>query len=103
MTLKKYLIHCYFCGEYRITFADPERVAKIENGALIQEAFPPRYFDATYREILISSICSKCQLKVFKDPEDEEEPELVLFDAEEDTKEVDEVEDRIREMYEDAE
>ena len=103
MTLKKYQFFCYFCGKYKITFADPERLAKIENGALPQEAFPFRYFKLTYREILISNMCSKCQLEVFRDPEDEEEPELVLFDAEEGTKEVDEVENRIREMYENAE
>ena len=103
MTLNKYYFNCCFCGKTRITFADPERLDKYANGALTQEAFPPRYFDAIYREVLKTNICSNCQLNVFRDPEDEEEPKLVLFDAEDGTKEVDEVENRIREMYENAE
>ncbi len=103
MKLSKCEFVCPFCRKTRITFADANKLELRKSGAHIQEIFPPEYFDATYREILISNICSNCQLSVFRDPEDEEEPELVLFDAEDGTKEVNEVENRIREMYENAE
>src|SRR5574344_1948404 len=95
--LKRHEFTCPFCGGHRVTFITEEKQEELRNREkLIQEIFSPSIFDATYREIFVSKICSKCQISTFGgDPKDKP------FDVEENDK-TDELEARISTMYENA-
>ena len=95
---------CPFCGKDKVTFIDPDRYELWKNGAYIQEAFDQRYFDATYREIIKTNLCSECQAAVFRDPDApmDEQEEIVYWDAEPNTKAEEELERKLTEIYDNA-
>ena len=106
MTLQRYEFICPSCGQEKVTFVDPARLEARKAGLLIQQAFPPQYFDATYREIFITGFCSKCQAMIFADP-DEEEEQTEAFDVDAGKNEIkadtDNLEAKMKEIYEAAE
>lgn len=97
--LKPLEFRCPFCGHDRVTFITEEKfnelVAREKN---MQDIFNPEYFASTYREILISKLCSECQAETFMSPESKKNP----FDADIDA-DTTALEARISEMYENAE
>ena len=54
---------CTFCGEDHVVEVESKDYERWENGELAQNVFP--YLSPTEREQLISSICPKCQAKIF--------------------------------------
>lgn len=58
-----YTNKCPFCGKVTILPLEDLAVAKFENGALVQDAFPE--LSATEREVILSGICPECQEKIF--------------------------------------
>lgn len=98
MELIRYEFKCPFCGENEVTFISKDKLEEVRSREkLIQEIFPPHVFSATYREIFVSKICSKCQADTFNNPESLEKPFDVNID---DNKAVENLEARIAEMYE---
>ena len=66
INLRRHEFKCPFCGEERVTFIAEDKLNEIKSREkLMQEIFNPEYFDATYREIFISGICSECQSFTF--------------------------------------
>lgn len=57
---------CIYCGENGILELSNDGIAKYENGALIQEAFPD--IDIQMREQIISGIHPKCWNEMFGNP-----------------------------------
>jgi len=57
---------CIHCGENGILELSNDGIAKYENGALIQEAFPD--IDIQMREQIISGIHPKCWNEMFGNP-----------------------------------
>lgn len=95
--LKTHEFTCPFCNDARITFVSEEKENEIRaREKRMQEIFSPQFFDATYREIFISHICSNCQRGVFGGNEKD-----LTFDVNENEK-TDELEARIMDMYENA-
>ena len=62
---------CPFCGCSTVLNVSKIGFDKWTNGELVQKAFPT--MSATDREILISGICSECQIGVFGLDDEEEE------------------------------
>ena len=62
---------CPFCGCLTVLNVSKIGFDKWKNGELVQKAFPT--MSATDREILISGICSECQIGVFGLDDEEEE------------------------------
>ena len=62
---------CPFCGCLTTLNVSEIGFNKWMNGELVQKAFPS--LSATDREILISGICSECQIGVFGLDDEEEE------------------------------
>lgn len=93
--LKRHEFTCPFCNNPKVTFVTENKLREIRaREKTIQEILNPSIFDASYREIFVSKICSACQIGVFGgNPEDKP------FDVDEDAK-TDELEARISEMYE---
>ena len=98
MEFKRFEFTCPFCGKERVTFISPEKLREVQHrDKLMQEIFSPQFFDATYREIFISQICSDCQSTTFGSPKSKDG----YFDADIDENTVD-LESRIAEMYDNA-
>lgn len=95
---------CKFCGKDRVTFVDPNRYELWKNGALIQDAFPLPYFTTEYRDIVKLNLCTECYTAVCRDPDApiDEQEEIVYWDAEPDTKEAEELERKLTEIYDNA-
>ena len=55
---------CPFCGESHAVEVDFDGFEAWQNGELIQRALPE--LSPTEREQLISSLCPKCQAKMFE-------------------------------------
>lgn len=71
----KKLIHtkCPCCSETAQVYVDLEGYKKWKSGELVQNAFPEA--SPTFREFLITGMCSACQVQIFGDPaEDREDP-----------------------------
>jgi hypothetical protein len=97
MDLERFEFSCPFCGKEKVTFITSEKLDEIRRREkLIQEIFPPQFFDATYREIFVSKICSKCQIDIFGGNENDKP-----FDASANEK-TNDLESRISTMYDDA-
>lgn len=95
MNLERFEFSCPFCGEEKVTFITRKKLEEIRlREKLIQEIFPPQFFDAAYREIFVSKICSKCQINIFNGSEND-----TLFDVGVNEKTYD-LESRISTMYE---
>ena len=98
MNLKRIEFTCPFCSRDRVTFVTMDKLHEVQTrDKLMQEIFPPQFFDATYREIFISQICSECQGKTFGSPKSKDG----YFDVDVDEN-TSELEGRISEMYENA-
>lgn len=99
--LKPLTAECPFYKKVKTTFITPEKYGElIERTKLIQEVFPPEYFDSSYREFCKSGICSECWNTTFGGEEDFEPSESYeVLDGEN----TDELETKIRKMYEAAE
>lgn len=95
--LKRHEFTCPFCNGNQVTFITDEKLEEVrKREKLIQEIFSPASFDATYREIFVSKICSACQLDTFGgNPNDKP------FDVAE-NENTTELEARISDMYENA-
>ena len=95
--LKRYEFTCPFCNRNQVTFITDEKLQEVrKREKLIQEIFSPHVFDAVYREIFVSRICSACQIDTFGgNPKDKP------FDVSE-NENTTELESRISEMYENA-
>ena len=52
---------CPCCGARRKTLITKEKYMKLRGNDLIQNIFNPVYYDAAYREIFVSNMCTKCQ------------------------------------------
>lgn len=97
MDLERFEFSCPFCGEEKVTFITREKLDEIRRREkLIQEIFPPQFFDATYREIFVSKICSKCQIDTFGGNENDKPFDVGVNEK------TDDLESRISIMYENA-
>ena len=63
-------IECPICGKEHFVTVGEEGFRKWQNGEMAQDAFP--YLSLSEREQIISNICPECQVKIFKDDEDED-------------------------------
>lgn len=61
---------CPFCGTVTLVDVPAEGFFQMEDGALVQDAFPT--LSAEKRELLISGMCPKCQQEIFGVDEDED-------------------------------
>lgn len=97
MDLERFEFSCPFCGEEKVTFITREKLDEIRRREkLIQEIFPPQFFDATYREIFVSKICSKCQIDTFGGNKNDKPFDVGVNEK------TDDLESRISTMYENA-
>lgn len=61
-------ITCVVCKQPHKIKVDNKDMAKYQNGAKVQEAFP--YLSADDRELIISKTCGRCFDEMFKEPEE---------------------------------
>lgn len=94
--LIKYEFTCPFCGKDKFTFVT-QKVLDERPYKKIQESLPPAIFDKDYKELLVANICSACQLDMW--------PDTKPYDADKSMSagQINILENKIREMYENAE
>lgn len=105
MNLIDYEFNCPFCGKSYMTFIEKDKLqAILSRSDLIQNILPG--CNATYREIFISKICSKCQVDTFRDPDAPVDPDekIEIFDVEINApnKDIEHVKTKIETMIENA-
>ena len=96
MKLERFEYVCPFCGKEKVTFVN---MGILNRNHLIQKNFPEEYFPATYREILKTQICTKCQQETFVKSDDIREKQPLDADINAPKSELEALEARISEFY----